>query len=85
MSDQVYLLYHIRDEGQLLLLGVYRSEDGAKAAIERHRLKPGFEKYPDKFEYHAYSLEVDIWNEGFVDDETENDADSLATPEKKPN
>jgi hypothetical protein len=48
------LLYHIRDEGQLLLVGVYRSEEEAKDAIERLRDKPGFEKYPDKFEYRAY-------------------------------
>ena len=83
MSDQVYLLYHIRDEGQLLLIGVYRSEEDAKAAIKRLKDKPGFEKYPDNFEYHAYGLGVDIWNEGFTDDDTE-DADSSAI-EKKPN
>jgi hypothetical protein len=85
VSDQVYLLYHIRDDGQLLLVGVYRSEEEAGAAIERMKRKPGFEKYPDKFEYHAYGLGVDIWNEGFVDDEAEDNAESRAAPEAKSN
>ena len=68
--DSVYLLYHLRkddDESdtQLLLIGAYRSEDDAKAAIERLKSKPGFSKHPDGFEYHAYELGVENWSEGF--------------------
>jgi hypothetical protein len=85
VGNQVYLLYHIRDEGQLLLVGVYRSEEDAESAIERLRTKPGFEKYPDKFEYHAYDLGVDIWSEGFRDDESVEDAESRSVHLQKPN
>ncbi|MGB9073600.1 MAG: hypothetical protein WCC22_13250 [Terriglobales bacterium] len=68
--DSVYLLYHLRKEDpesdtQLLLIGAYRSEDDAKAAIERLKSKPGFAKYPDGFEYHAYALGVENWSDGF--------------------
>ncbi len=68
--DSVYLLYHLRKDGpesdtQLLLIGAYRSEDDAKAAIERLKNKPGFAKYPDGFEYHAYTLGVENWSDGF--------------------
>jgi hypothetical protein len=69
VSDQVFILYHIREEGQLLLVGAYRSEEDAKAAIERLKGKPGFAQYPDDFEYHAYDLGADIWGEGFTDDD----------------
>jgi hypothetical protein len=42
MIDQTHLLYPIRDSGQLLLAGAYRSEAHAKAAVERlKRLAPG--------------------------------------------
>ncbi len=81
MSDCVYLLYHVRKEGQLLLLGVYRSEEDAKAAIERLEDKSGFAQHPSGFEYHAYELGVDIWSEGFTDDESA----TAPEPEKKPN
>jgi hypothetical protein len=68
--DSVYLLYHLRKDDpesdtQLLLIGAYRSEDDAKAAIERLKSKPGFAKYPDGFEYHAYVLGVENWSDGF--------------------
>ncbi len=68
--DSVYLLYHLRKESpsedvQLLLIGAYRSEDDAKAAIARLEHKPGFSKYPDGFEYHAYELGAENWSEGF--------------------
>jgi hypothetical protein len=68
--DSVYLLYHLRKDDpksdtQLLLIGAYRSEDDAKAAIERLKSKPGFARHPDGFEYHAYALGVENWSEGF--------------------
>ncbi|HEY4742650.1 MAG TPA: hypothetical protein VIH76_18790 [Candidatus Acidoferrales bacterium] len=81
MSDYVYLLYHIRNEGELLLVGAYRSEKDAKAAIERLKDKPGFAQHPSGFEYHAYELGVDIWSEGFTDDESDTPTES----QKKPN
>jgi len=81
VSDRVYLLYHIRAEGQLLLCGVYESEEDAVAAIQRLRGKPGFARYPNDFEYHAYTLGIDIWSEGF----TENECDVAPESEKRPN
>jgi hypothetical protein len=68
--DSVYLLYHLRKENpdsdtQLLLIGAYRSQDDAKAAIERLKGKPGFAKFPEGFEYQAYALNVENWSDGF--------------------
>ncbi|MFP5237115.1 MAG: hypothetical protein ACLGSD_14535 [Acidobacteriota bacterium] len=65
MNEQVFVLYHIRASGDLLLVGLYRSEADANAAIQRLKLKPGFAEYPDCFEIHAYELGKDIWSEGF--------------------
>ncbi len=81
MHDQVYLLYHIRPEGQLLLVGVYREEEDVKAAIGRLKDKPGFVQHPNCFEYHAYDLGADIWGEGFTDDgeDSEEQHESSAT------
>jgi hypothetical protein len=46
--DSVVLLWHVhRDDDKLI--GVYRSEDDARAAIERLRDKPGFKDAPDGF------------------------------------
>jgi|HubBroStandDraft_1064217.scaffolds.fasta_scaffold2454012_1 hypothetical protein len=82
MSDQIYLLYHIRDDGQLLLVGIYRSEQEAKDAIERVKDKPGFIKYPKGFEYHAYELGVEIFGDGFEEENIdENEGEKKQEPQ----
>lgn len=67
LNDCVYLLFHIREKTELLLVGAYRSEESAKAAIKRLKKKRGFVRYPKGFEYHAYKLDEDIWGKGFPD------------------
>ena len=48
-----------------LLIGVYRTEESAKAAIERVKDQPGFRDYPQGFA--AYErFDKDSWTEGFA-------------------
>jgi hypothetical protein len=86
MNDQVYLLYHIRESGQLLFVGAYSSEADAKAAIERSKLKPGFAQFPDDFEIHSYELGVELWPDGSsVEEEVFSDDELPETPPRRPN
>jgi hypothetical protein len=48
------------------LIGVYRTEADAKAAIERLRMKPGFADLPHGFQICPDRLNRDGWTEGFV-------------------
>jgi len=67
--DSVFLLWHVReaegDEDELLI-GVYSTEEEAKAAIERLKGKPGFVDYPGGFQIHPHTLNRDGWTEGFI-------------------
>jgi hypothetical protein len=69
--DAAYLLYHIRKDDEYTddakLIGVYRSEAAARAAIVRVETQPGFRDYPEGFVVERYPLDVDHWTEGFVD------------------
>jgi hypothetical protein len=68
MND-VHLLWYIRgvdDADDELLIGVYRTETDARAAIERLRGKPGFSTFPDGFQVRPYELNRDHWIDGFV-------------------
>lgn len=86
MNDQVHLLYHIRESGQLLFVGAYRSEADAKAATERLKDKPGFAQFPDDFEIHAYELGVELWPDGFsVEEEVFSNDELQEEPPKRPN
>jgi hypothetical protein len=49
------------------LIGVYRSEKAARAAISRVVEQPGFRDSPDGFKVDRYELDKDHWTEGFVD------------------
>jgi hypothetical protein len=68
--NSVFLLWHARnleqDDSDAKLIGVYRTENDAKSAIERLRSKPGFEAEPNGFTYERYELNQDHWTEGFV-------------------
>lgn len=86
MNKNVYLLYHIRDSGQLLLVGIYRSEADAGEAIERSKTKPGFAQYPNDFEIHSYELGIELWPDGFsVEEEVFSDDEIPEAPPKRPN
>ena len=86
MREMVYLLYHIRNSGELILVGVYQSELDAQAAIERSKKQPGFSQFPNDFEVHSYDLGVDLWPDGFsVDEETFSDEPLPEQPARKIN
>jgi hypothetical protein len=66
--DSVVLLWHIHEingEEDSTFIGVYRTEDDARSAIERLKDKPGFAETVDGFSYERYELNVDHWTEGF--------------------
>ena len=67
--NSVYILWHVhnvdgRDDEKLI--GIYRSQEDAKAAIERLKVKPGFKETQDGFSIDNYSLNRDSWEDGFV-------------------
>jgi hypothetical protein len=68
--DSVVLLWHVQEmpdgHDDEKLIGVYRNEDDARAAIARLRDKPGFRDLPEGFQYETYALNRDQWTEGYV-------------------
>jgi hypothetical protein len=67
--DSVFLLWHVHqvnDKDEEKLIGVYRTEHDAKAAIQRLAKKPGFMLTPEGFQYDRYEVNRDHWTEGFV-------------------
>ena len=71
MSESVHLLWFVQerdnDEDTELLVGIYKTEADAKAAIDRLRNKPGFADFPEGFQIHQRELGQDSWTEGFVE------------------
>lgn len=67
--EQVFLLWHVHDLGNghddEKLIGVYRTEDEAKAAIKRLCTQPGFVDAPSGFQICAYRVDEDHWTEGY--------------------
>lgn len=68
MND-VYLLQHVRedDDEHSKIIGIYRTNEDAEAAIERLRDQPGFRDYPKGFQIDRYQLDEDNWIDGFAD------------------
>lgn len=69
MNDKAYVLWFAKGsetEDAELLIGLYRTPEDAKAAIERLKGKPGFVDFPQGFTMVEYELNVDHWAEGFV-------------------
>jgi homoserine kinase type II len=68
--DSVFLVWYVRAQDgaddEELLIGVYDTEEEAKAAIERLKGKPGFVSAPDRFQIHPYEVNRDHWTEGFI-------------------
>ena len=75
----VYLLYHIHvlpdGEEDSKLIGVYRSNESAEAAVAHLRSQPGFRDFPkllgreddaSGFYIDPYELDKARWTEGFV-------------------
>jgi hypothetical protein len=69
-TESVFLLWHVHklnDTDEEKLIGVYRTEEDAKAAIQRLGKKPGFIDTPDGFQCSKYELNKDSWTEGYVE------------------
>lgn len=69
----MYVLQHSYEYGEMMeyeetkLLGIYSSELGAKQAIEKYKILPGFCRYPmDCFSISKFIVNQDHWTEGFV-------------------
>jgi homoserine kinase type II len=68
--NQTCLLWHEYEtafgdvEGKLV--GVYRTEEDARRAIDRYVLLPGFRDYPDGFSVQALVPNEEWWSDGFV-------------------
>ena len=70
MEKTVFLLWHVHqvagEEDDEKLVGVYSSEDQARAAIERVRQQPGLMDEPDHFHIDMYEINRDYWAEGYI-------------------
>jgi hypothetical protein len=67
--NHVHLLWFVREgleaEEADILVGVYSTEECAKAAIQRLKNKPGFADRLEGFEIAEYEVDDDHWEEGF--------------------
>ncbi|HTZ97024.1 MAG TPA: hypothetical protein VMB18_11540 [Terriglobales bacterium] len=66
----VHLLWFVHEEAEgndeALLIGVYSTEEKAKAAIQRLRDKPGFCRQAEGFQIHTYEVDHDHWTDGYI-------------------
>lgn len=66
----VFVVQHVHeideDDGDVKLIGVYSTEQKAKAGIERLSLQPGFRDAKGGFQVDRYTVDGDHWTEGFV-------------------
>ncbi|MFE3547007.1 hypothetical protein ACFXK0_28935 [Nocardia sp. NPDC059177] len=67
--NSVFLLEHsYRDNSggyEQKRIGVYASEEDARAAIARLITQPGFREYPDDFVIDRYVVDEDRWQDGY--------------------
>jgi hypothetical protein len=66
----IYLVWHFdqetpEDDVQEKLIGVYSTEERAKAAIDRLRDKPGFRDFPNRWAIHDRKLNFINWDGGY--------------------
>lgn len=69
--EEVYLLQHVRSDDEYgddyKVIGIYRSEESARAAVARLGGNSGFRDHPDGWHIGRFQLDQDHWKEGFVD------------------
>ncbi|HKF51284.1 MAG TPA: hypothetical protein VKB26_03140 [Candidatus Acidoferrales bacterium] len=75
MNDVVYGLWFVQERENVedieCLIGIYKTEADAKAAIEQVKDKKGFIDFPQGFEIHEYLLGRTGWLDGFIIDTSE--------------
>lgn len=68
--DHVFILWYVvapdAEDEKELLIGVYRTDEDVKAAIERLKNRPGFRDGPQGFRSFPYELNQDHWTQGYV-------------------
>lgn len=66
---KVFVLWHVHEiavgTDDAKLIGIYPSEDAARAAARRLEGQPGFRDHPDAFEISEYEVGRDHWTEGY--------------------
>jgi hypothetical protein len=70
-EESVFLLWYVKErdgDGADLLIGVYRTEPDAEAAIDRLKSKAGFVDAPKGFRINRYELNRDHSENGYVVD-----------------
>lgn len=69
---EVYILHHVREladyEDEVKLIGVYSSEELARAAISQIQDQPGFCDFKEGFSIDPYKVNKTHWLEGFFYD-----------------
>lgn len=70
MTAHVYVLQHVHTSSSgkedVKLIGIYETEDDARAAVARLSQQPGFRAHPHGFHIDRYELNKDHWVEGFI-------------------
>jgi hypothetical protein len=68
-SEYVLVVHvHEFEDGSedMKIIGLYRTEERARAAVARALPLPGFRDAPDGFSVVPYTLDVDGWTEGYT-------------------
>ena len=68
--EKVFLLHHVREvddeSDDMKLIGIYSSEEKARAALDLVKQQPGFRDHPDGFELSEALVDHTEWAEGFL-------------------
>jgi len=66
----VFVVQHVHEapdgDEDTKFIGVYATEEDARAAVARLSTQPGFREHQDGFHITRYELNRDHWAEGFV-------------------
>ena len=66
----VFVVQHVHeisaDDEDVKLIGVYTTEETARAAVVRLSLQPGFRDTASGFRVDRYTLDEDHWSDGWL-------------------
>jgi hypothetical protein len=70
LGMDVFVVQHVHEIGDdnedVKVIGIYSTDESAKAAVARLSLQPGFRETVGGFHIDRYTLDHDQWTEGFV-------------------